>query len=75
MPARGGGAAAHADAEKQAALDAAELSGPYRIADQMGFDEIIDPRELRNALLDGLQLTEPRTAVEAGPRVRRGPLP
>ena len=75
MPARGGGAAAHADAEKQAALDAAELSGPYRIADQMGFDEIIDPRELRNALLDGLQLTEPRTAVEAGPRIRRGPLP
>ena len=75
MPARGGGAAVRADAEKQAELDAAELSGPYRIADQMGFDEIIDPRELRNALLDGLQLTKPRTAVEGGPRFRRGPLP
>ena len=75
MPARGGGAAAHADAGEQAELDAAESGGPYRIADQMAFDEIIDPRDLRNALLDGLTLTSVRSTTGYGPRPGGGPLP
>ena len=75
MPARGGGAAAHADEAEQAALDQAELGGPYRVADSMGFDEIIDPRELRNALLDGLALAAGRSADAPGPRGRFGALP
>lgn len=75
MPARGGGTAAHADTGRQAELDAAEQAGPWRIADSMGFDEIIDPRELRNALLDGLALTAARAARATGPRGRIGTLP
>jgi acetyl-CoA carboxylase carboxyltransferase component len=75
MPARGGGTAAHADPGRQAELDAAERGGPWRIADSLGFDEIIDPRELRNALLDGLALTSARDARPSGPKLRIGTLP
>jgi acetyl-CoA carboxylase carboxyltransferase component len=75
MPARGGGAAAHADAERQAALEATEHGGPWRVADSMGFDEIIDPRELRNALIDGLVLASGRDARPPGPCRRVGTLP
>jgi acetyl-CoA carboxylase carboxyltransferase component len=75
MPARGGGDAAKADAEQQAALDAHEMAGPYRIADSMGFDEIIDPRDLRNALLAALILCEGRETAPAAPLERIGSLP
>ncbi len=60
MPAQGGGQAAKADAATRDALAANELGGPYRVADNMAFDEIIDPRQLRNALLDGLELARSR---------------
>ena len=59
----------------QAALDAAELGGPYRIADNMAFDEIIDPRDLRNALLRGLGLSRGRRAEAPAPIPRFGALP
>jgi acetyl-CoA carboxylase carboxyltransferase component len=75
MPARGGGAASKADDARQAMLDAAELGGPYRVAASMGFDEIIDPRELRNALIRALGLCEGRQRVASGPRRRPGTLP
>jgi len=75
MPARGGGAAAKADADTQAALDQHEAGGPYGVADSMGFDEIIDPRELRNALIAGLTLASGRDAEPRGPIARRGVLP
>jgi len=75
MPARGGGAAAHSDTDQQASLDATESEGPYRIADTMGFDEIIDPRQLRNALLRGLELAQARQAKPAEPVPRFGALP
>lgn len=66
MPAAGGGSAAHFNPETQEALHAAEVGGPWRAADTLAFDEIIDPRELRNALLDALALTRHRPP--AGPR-------
>ncbi|MFP6655003.1 MAG: carboxyl transferase domain-containing protein, partial [Myxococcota bacterium] len=47
MPAGGGGKAAHASETEQAALDAQQGSGPYQVASTLGFDEVIDPRELR----------------------------
>ncbi len=75
MPARGGGAASKSDSDQQAMLDAAELGGPYRVADSMGFDEIIDPRELRNVLLRGLALSGGRDAEAPIPLARRGALP
>jgi methylmalonyl-CoA decarboxylase subunit alpha len=75
MPARGGGAASKSNQDQQALLDAAELGGPYRVADSMGFDEIIDPRELRNVLLRGLTLASARPGDRAEPVARLGPLP
>jgi len=75
MPARGGGTASKADASQQAVLDAAELGGPYRVANSMGFDEIVDPRELRNVLIRGLELTEARESGPRGPLARTGSLP
>jgi acetyl-CoA carboxylase carboxyltransferase component len=75
MPARGGGAASKSDEDQQAQLDEAELGGPYRVADSMGFDEIIDPRELRNVLLRGLALASNRDAENPEPLARLGALP
>jgi len=75
MPARGGGAAAKAEPATQAELDAAEGAGPYAIANSMGFDEIIDPRDLRNALLRGLELASGRDAGPFAPVARVGLLP
>ena len=75
MPARGGGAAAKADEEVQADLDAHESGGPYSAADSMAFDEVIDPRELRNALLRGLDLSRGREGEAHDPVRRTGALP
>ena len=75
MPARGGGDAAKADAALQQELDAHELAGPYRVASTLGFDEVIDPRELRNALLSGLRLSARRSGPARGPWRRIGILP
>ena len=35
-------------------LREAELQASYRSAEHLGFDELIDPRETRNVLLDAL---------------------
>ena len=75
MPARGGGIASKSDDDQQAQLDAAELGGPYRVADSMAFDDIIDPREVRNVLLRGLALSSNRQAESPGPLPRLGALP
>lgn len=66
MPAIGGGTAAKMQQDAQAQLLDAQQSGSWNAADTMAFDEIIDPRELRNALLDGLLLcsTRSRHAVD-----------
>ncbi len=74
MPASGGGAAAKADDATQAALDETEGAGPWKTANHMAFDEVIDPRELRNALLAGLELAGER-AQGLGPVARIGVLP
>ncbi len=58
MGAMGAGAlsrASHADEDLSATLRKAELQASYRSAEQMGFDELIDPRETRDALLGSLQ--------------------
>jgi acetyl-CoA carboxylase carboxyltransferase component len=60
MPAASGGRAAKLDAETQAAVEEDERAGAYRLANRLGIDEVIDPRELRNALLAGLMLSEGR---------------
>ena len=69
MPAGGSGTAAHVDSETQAALNAIQIGGPWDPADTMNYDEIIDPRELRNYLIDAMELVSGREAGAANPRV------
>ena len=47
--------ATHAEEDMSAKLRDAELQASYRSAEHLGFDELIDPRETRDALLAGLQ--------------------
>jgi len=75
MPARGGGVASGADAEEQGRLDAAEEAGSFGVANHLGFDEIIDPRDLRDVLLRGLELAGERLRAAAGPVSKIGVLP
>ena len=60
MPAGTGGKAAKLSEEQQREAEAAQTAGPYRMATGMGVDDVIDPRDLRNALLSGLMLAEGR---------------
>src|SRR6266540_765839 len=75
MPAEGGGQAARLEADAQALLEHAELGGAYSSADTMGYDEVIAPAELRNALLDALRLTAVRRRQPVEPARHRGILP
>jgi acetyl-CoA carboxylase carboxyltransferase component len=47
--------ASHAGEDLTAKLREAELQASYRSAEHMGFDELIDPRETRDALLASLR--------------------
>jgi acetyl-CoA carboxylase carboxyltransferase component len=47
--------ASHAGEDLSAKLRDAELQASYRSAEHMGFDELIDPRETRDALLASLR--------------------
>jgi acetyl-CoA carboxylase carboxyltransferase component len=75
MPAEGGGEAARLEADTQALLEHAELGGAYSSADTMGYDEVIEPAELRDALLDAMRLTAPRRRASATPASHHGILP
>jgi acetyl-CoA carboxylase carboxyltransferase component len=65
MPAGPGGQTARLDAEAQARVESEQRAGPWRLAAGMSTDDVIDPRELRNAILAGLAL--------AAERLRRPP--
>jgi acetyl-CoA carboxylase carboxyltransferase component len=67
MPAEGGGQAAHLEADTQELLEHAELGGAYSSADTMGYDDVIEPAELRNALLSALLLTTARRRAPVEP--------
>lgn len=60
MPAASGAAAAGLDTEAAAKALAAQTEAAWNLSGRMAYDEIIDPRELRNALLAGLRLTANR---------------
>jgi acetyl-CoA carboxylase carboxyltransferase component len=47
--------ASHADEDFEAKLRKAELQASFRSAQHLGFDELIDPRETRDALLGALK--------------------
>ena len=60
MPADAGGRSAKLDPETQAQVDRDQRSGPYRLANRLGSDDVIDPRDMRNAILNSLMLAENR---------------
>jgi acetyl-CoA carboxylase carboxyltransferase component len=67
--------AMRSDEEEAAALREAELQASYRSASHLGFDEIIDPRETRDALLGALTLALARRQEPAAPKARFGITP
>jgi acetyl-CoA carboxylase carboxyltransferase component len=54
MGANASSRAMHSDASEADMLRQAELDASYRSAGNLGFDELIDPRETRDVLLDAL---------------------
>lgn len=72
MPAGAGAEAAGLTEEQRQKAVRDQTGGAWALADKMAYDDVIDPRELRNALLAGLQLTANRPITE---RDRRGILP
>jgi acetyl-CoA carboxylase carboxyltransferase component len=59
--------ASRADVGEADAIRRAELEASYRSASGLGFDEIIDPRQLRNVLLTALQPALARRQAPAEP--------
>ena len=74
MPAEGAQEVAGLDGDPDLVLQHSELGGAYSSADTMACDDVIDPRELRDALLDGLALSADRPRRGGGPggRATRG---
>lgn len=57
MPAESGADAAGIEPDVRALLEHSELGGAYASADRLSYDDVIDPRQLRNELLRALALT------------------
>jgi acetyl-CoA carboxylase carboxyltransferase component len=49
--------------------------GPYRAAGALSYDDVIDPRQLRNALLDALRLAGNESSTPVAPVATRGITP
>lgn len=60
MPADSGGRSARLDEETQARVTERQRSGPWQMAAGMTYDDVIDPRDLRDKLIAGLGLLEAR---------------
>jgi acetyl-CoA carboxylase carboxyltransferase component len=58
MPAGSGGRSAKLDPATQRQVEEAQRAGPYALANRLGVDDVIDPREMRNAVLAALALSE-----------------
>jgi acetyl-CoA carboxylase carboxyltransferase component len=75
MPAESGGRSAKLDDATQAEVTATQTGGPWPQAHGMGYDDVIDPRDLRDALLRALVLLETRDDRRYAPVTRAGILP
>ena len=75
MPAAGGAAAAKLDEATRARIAAEQAGSAFQVADRLAYDDVIDPRELRNALLQGLKLAEGRRTSAPQPALVRGVAP
>jgi acetyl-CoA carboxylase carboxyltransferase component len=67
--------ATSADADEAERLRTMELEASYRSASSLGFDELIDPREIRNVLLHTLERALFRRQEPAQPVARIGITP
>ena len=67
MPASSGADAAKLDPATRARIEAEQSGGAFYMANKMAFDDVIDPRELRNALLNGLKLAAGRRTAAVEP--------
>jgi acetyl-CoA carboxylase carboxyltransferase component len=63
------------DVDEAAMLREAEVEASYRSAQGFGFDELIDPRELRNVLLHSVERSLHRRQAPAEPVARIGITP
>jgi acetyl-CoA carboxylase carboxyltransferase component len=69
------GRATSADSDEAERLRTAELQASYSSASSLGFDELIDPREIRNMLLHSLERALFRRQAPAQPVARIGVMP
>ena len=60
LPASTGGPTAKLSAEEQAQAEADQASGPYKMAQSLAYDDIIEPSEIRDRILSGLAMLEVR---------------
>ncbi len=67
LPSIGGANAARVDEATRAQLQRAEAAAAWSSSDNMAYDDIIDPRQLRNALLAGLELAANRLYTSEQP--------
>lgn len=75
LPVASGAASAKLDEATQARLEAEQTGGAFQVADRMVYDDVIDPRDLRNALMRGLALSVGRHAQACRPRQFSGITP
>ncbi len=75
MGAAGAGRAVGADEQARQDLRRAEEESAYRSASALSFDEVIDPRDTRNAVLAALAASVRRRSHPAEPKARTGITP
>ena len=75
MPAGSGAQAAKLDEATRDKVAAEQAASAMQLADRMVYDDVIDPRELRNAVLNGLKLAEHRLTGPCAPRQVKGITP
>jgi acetyl-CoA carboxylase carboxyltransferase component len=75
LPASSGAASAKLTPEEAARIAEEQSAAAFRSASGMGYDDVIDPRDLRNALLHGLTLSENRARGPFRPVRHAGILP
>ena len=75
MGAAGAGRAVGADERAGRDLHRAEEESAYRSASALSFDEVIDPRDTRDAVLTALELSSRRRSQTCQPKARTGITP
>ena len=75
MGAAGAGRAVGADEQAREDLRRAEEESAYRSASALSFDEVIDPRDTRNAILAALAVSARRRRQPPEPKARTGITP